>query len=112
MELKSFLDKLRSEPESIEFADTISVIEGTYDYTPTAFTNGDVTNEAGQNEGSCKIIAFAQLNKLTKEQTLQCFGKYYREEVLNDPKGNNHQNIRQFMKHGFSRIYFEEEPLN
>jgi hypothetical protein len=112
MELKSFLDKLRSEPESIEFADTISVIESTYDYTPTAFTNGDVTNEAGQNEGSCKIIAFAQLNKLTKEQTLHCFGKYYREEVLNDPKGNNHQNIRQLMKHGFSRIYFEEEPLN
>ncbi len=112
MDLKTFLDKLRSEPESIEFTDTISVIEDTYDYTPSAFTNGNVTNEARQNEGSCKIIAFALLNKLTKEQTLHCFGKYYREEVLTDPKGDSHQNIRQFMQHGFDRIQFEDDPLN
>ncbi len=112
MDKNSFLDKLKSEPESIEFTDTISVIESTYDYTPCTFTNGTITNEAGQNEGSCKILAFALLNKLTKEQTLHCFGKYYREEVLNDPKGESHQNIRQFMKHGFSRIHFEEDALN
>lgn len=112
MDKNSFLDKLKSEPETIEFTDTIAVIDATYDYTPSTFTNGNVTNEAGQNEGSCKILAFALLNKLSKEQTLHCFGKYYREEVLNDPGGDSHQNIRQFMKHGFDRIQFEDDPLN
>jgi hypothetical protein len=112
MELNDFLLKLKAEPEAIEFTDTISVIESRYDYTPSTFTNGDVTNEAGENEGSCKVIAFALLNKLSKEQTLHCFGKYFREEVLNDPKGDSHQNIRQLMKHGFDRINFETDPLN
>jgi type III HopJ-like effector protein len=111
MELDDFLDKLRSEPESTDFTDTIAVIDSNYDYTPNAFTNGEVNNEAGQNEGSCKIMAFALLNKLSVEQTLHCFGKYYREEVLNDPDGEGHQNIRQFIKKGFSGIKFEHEAL-
>jgi len=112
MDLDSFLNKLNTEPESIEFTDTLAIIEDGYVYTPSTFTNGDVTNEAGQNEGSCKIMAFALLNKLSKEQTLHCFGKYYREEVINNPDGNNHQNIRQFMKHGFEKIIFNDSALN
>jgi type III HopJ-like effector protein len=111
MNLSEFLDKLNSEPESIEFTDTISIIESTYDYSPCAFSNGSVENDAGQNEGSCKIFAFAKLNHLSEEQTLHCFGKYYREEVLQDPDGDSHQNIRQFIESGWSGINFNNEPL-
>ncbi|HIF52037.1 MAG TPA: type III effector [Thiotrichaceae bacterium] len=111
MDLHNFLNKLNTESESIEFTDTIAVIEANYDYAPSTFTNGNVTNEAGQNEGSCKIIAFAMLNNLSVEQTLHCFGKYYREEVLNDPDGESHQNIRQFIKNGYTGISFEREAL-
>ena len=68
-------------------------------------------NAAGQNEGSCKILAFARLHQLTPEQTLHCFGGYYRKEVLGDPAGNSHQNIRQFMKTGWAGITFDYAPL-
>jgi len=111
MDLHDFLNRLNTESESIEFTDTIAVIEANYDYAPSTFTNGNVTNEAGQNEGSCKIIAFAMLNNLSVEQTLHCFGKYYREEVLNNPDGESHQNIRQFIKNGYTGINFEREAL-
>lgn len=111
MELEAFLKKLSSEPESIEFTDTISTIEQNYDYTPTAFTNGDVTNDAGQNEGSCKILAFAFINNLTITETLNCFGNYYRDDVLDNPAGDDHQNIRQFILDGFEGIKFNVLPL-
>jgi hypothetical protein len=34
----------------------------------------------------------------TSEATLSCFGAYYQEDVLGDPDGTSHQNIRNFMK--------------
>lgn len=111
MELDEFLNKLHTHPEKMEFTETISIIDNNYLYTPTAFQNGAQNNLAGQNEGSCKILAFARLNKLGKEQTLHCFGKYYREEVLNDPDGEGHQNIRQFMQHDWEGVIFEKSAL-
>jgi len=112
MELNDFLNQLNADPESVEFSDTMSVIDWNYDYTPVKFSNGDQENNAGQNEGSCKIFAFAKLNNIPEAHTLHCFGKYYREEVFNDPDGDGHQNIRQFIKHGFGGIKFEGEALN
>ncbi len=111
MSLEEFLDQLDKNPESVEFNDTIEVIEANYSYTPTAFKNGNQENVAGQNEGSCKILAFGLLHKLDKEKTLHCFGKYYREEVLGDPDGDSHQNIRQFIQHGWDGITFMDTAL-
>src|SRR5690606_357625 len=111
MTLETFLSKLKNTPEAIEFSKTISVIESLYEFTPTSFKNGDLQNNAGENSGSCKLLAFAKLQSLTKEETLACFGKYYFEEVLNDPKGNGHQNIRNFMKTGFEGLVFDSIPL-
>ena len=91
----------------IEFADTMSVIETNYDFIPTTFKNGDLMNESGQNSGSCKLFAFAVDQALTKEETLACFGQYYFEDVLKDPTGTGHQNIRNFMKTGFEGLKFE-----
>lgn len=111
MSLNTFLQSLRDTPEQIEFAQTIAAIESHYEYTPTAFRNGEVENAAGQNGGSCKIFAFAKLLDLSKDETLACFGRYYRDDVLKNPDGNDHQNIRTFMSSGWSGIAFEGEAL-
>lgn len=111
MNIDSFLEKLNQTPQEITFAETISVIEENYDFSPTAFENGLLHNAAGENSGSCKIFAFAELQKLSQEVTLSCFGAYYREEVLGDAEGTNHQNIRNFMKTGWDGIAFYGEAL-
>ena len=111
MTLETFLSKLKTTPKDIDFTDTISVIESNYIFTPTAFKNGDLHNNAGENSGSCKLLAFAKLQGLSKEETLACFGSYYFEDVLKDPNGTGHQNIRNFMKTGFDGLVFSEQPL-
>ena len=111
MNIDSFLEKLNKTPQDITFAETIAVIEDNYDFSPTAFENGLLHNAAGENSGSCKIFAFAELQKLSEESTLSCFGAYYHEEVLGDPEGTNHQNIRNFMKSGWDGIAFYGEAL-
>jgi hypothetical protein len=112
MSLNTFLQSLRDTPEQIEFAQTIAAIESHYEYTPTAFRNGEVENAAGQNGGSCKIFAFAKLQNLNEQETLACFGRYYRDDVLKNPDANDHQNIRTFMRTGWSGIAFEGEALS
>lgn len=98
----------------LDFEDTMAVISEHFDYVPTAFTNGlsdmRVSNEAGQNEGSCKIFAFAQLLELNEEQTLRCFGRFY-QDVKNTPDGADHGNIRNFIRDGWNGIHFEGQAL-
>ncbi len=110
MNLTDFLAQIK-ENTPVSFAETMAVIAENYVYSPTAFRNGELDNAAGQNEGSCKIFAFAQLNELTEEQTLSLFGDYYRVDVLQNPDANDHQNIRQFMEQGWAGIVFENAAL-
>ena len=111
MNLTDFLAQLAAQPEAIQFSDAIAVIDAHYDFTATGFRNGEVENAAGQNNGSCKIFAFAQKQQLSEAQTLACFGDYYRKDVLENPQGEDHQNIRQFMKSGWSGIAFSGDAL-
>ena len=118
--MASKLDKLllllKSAPDQVEFQDVITTITEHYDYSPAQFSNGAgddlFINSAGENEGSCKIFAFAKLHGLSAEETLACFGKYYREDVLQHPDGMDHLNIRTFMKYGWHGIQFEAPPLS
>jgi len=114
-ELEKLLEQIKRFPEKTEFNDVISIIDEHYRYIPTRFTNGTdndvVINTAGENEGSCKIFSFARINNLNKEQTLNCFGQYYRDDVLNHPKGSDHQNIRTFMKYGWGQLVFDGDAL-
>ena len=107
MRTEEFINKLKTTPKNLEFSETIAVIEANYDFTPTAFKNGELQNNDGENSGSCKLFAFAKLQGFTKDETLACFGKFYFENVLNDPNGTGHQNIRNFMKTGFSGLVFD-----
>lgn len=111
MTLNTLLEKLQNTPESIEFSDVIALIDALYEFTPTAFTNGEVRNEAGQNSGSCKLLAFARLQSLSEAHTLACFGAFYRQDVLGNPDGQDHQNIRNFIKAGWSGVVFAGQPL-
>ena len=111
MNLESFLEKLNLTPEAITFAETITVIEANYDFTPTAFENGLQHNAAGENSGSCKLFAFAEMKNVSEAATLACFGAYYYEEVLGNPDETNHPNIRNFMKTGWDGIAFYGEAL-
>lgn len=111
MTLDTFFTTLNSAPDTIQFSDAIAVIEAHYEFTPTAFQNGSIKNEAGQNSGSCKLFSFAKLHELTEQQTLACFGDYYRIDVLQHPDAQDHQNIRNFMQYGWSGIHFDNQPL-
>lgn len=111
MELTEFLHQVTTEPLSVEFKQAIGVIDSNFTFTPTAFKNGDVDNEAGQNNGSCKIFAFAQMHNLTEAQTLAFFGKFYRHDVLEHPDNDDHQNIRNFIIHGWNGIEFSATAL-
>ena len=110
--MKSFLQKIKDTPETNRFENTISVIDEHYTFTPCAFKNASLNNAVDENNGSCKIFAFAQLHKLTEQQTLHCFGDYYRVDVLENPTAADHQNIRNFMKSGWSGIEFSASPLS
>jgi len=54
--IADLLAQIKRQEKSIEFAQVMAVIEENYHYQPTLFTNGELINEAGNNEGSCKIL--------------------------------------------------------
>lgn len=112
MNIEQFINKVKNDPKSIEFSETMAVIEANYEFKPTAFKNGTLENADGQNSGSCQLFAFAKDQGFTKDETLACFGKFYFEDVLKDPNGTGHQNIRNFMNTGFKGLRFEGTPLN
>ncbi|MFE3867343.1 HopJ type III effector protein [Flavobacterium sp. LS2P90] len=111
MTIADFLEKLKHTPESIAFTETIAIIEENYDFTPTAFENGLQHNAAGENSGSCKLFSFAEIQNLSEAATLACFGVYYYEDVLKNPNGTDHQNIRNFLKTGWEGIAFYGSAL-
>lgn len=112
MELTKLLKLIAEQPDQVEFSDVISVIDDNYEFTPTAFDNGELHNDANQNNGSCKIFSFASMQNLTPEQTLACFGDFYRVDVLQHPDNHDHQNIRNFMQHGWDGIKFDGKALS
>ncbi|KGJ86630.1 HopJ type III effector protein [Colwellia psychrerythraea] len=109
--LADFIKQLNVNAEQVSFEQVMQVISENYNYLPATFSNGDLLNEAGTNEGSCKIFYFAKLNKLTEQQTLACFGRFYREDVVNNPEGTDHGNIRNFMLHGWNKVEFNSVAL-
>lgn len=112
MTIDELISNLRSHPDTIEFNDVMDVINDNYAYTPTKFENGEIISEAGFNEGSCKIFYFAQLHSLSETETLSLFGHYYRDDVMGNPAGDDHSNIRNFILDGWLGIKFDGIVLN
>ena len=91
MNLTDYINKIKTSGESLDFNETIVVIDANYNFTPTTFKNDDAINEAGKNSGSCKLFSFAQINQLTKQQTYVLNKLYKRLEEIpkshpGDPK--------------------------
>lgn len=89
--------------KELKFTDVIAFIESNYDHQPTAFQNGQVYNEATQNQGSAKVFTFGKLKGLSEANTLKLFAEHY-QAVLETPEATDHQNIRQFMITGWAGL--------
>lgn len=116
LSVNELIAQVRTQPQALEFQTAIDTINAHFDYTPARFTNGrgddKVINEAGKNEGSCRLFAFALLQGLSAEETLALFGAFYRNDVLGQPDGTDHANIRTFMRHGWAGIHFDKAALH
>jgi len=105
-ECELFNANLEMSGDDIKFEDVIELIDNNYETQLLEFKNGDILNNQGENEGSAKVLSYAALANMDKETTLKLWGQYYRE-VLADPEGDSHQNIRNFMKYGWEGVPFE-----
>jgi RIO-like serine/threonine protein kinase len=92
------------------FSDVLHFIDQAYNGHAVAFSNGSQHNTANSNQGSAKVLYFAQLNKLSKADTLSLFAEHY-QAVLQNPAGQDHLNIRQFIKYGFAGLQFSGHAL-
>merc|ERR1740121_3498021 len=86
----------------------MACIEEEYFYSLAAFKCGEVESLKEENQGSAKISSFAKIQRLDKETTLQLFGRFYRDDVLKNPSGTDHGNIRNFMKSGWEGVEFPD----
>ena len=102
------LEKLNN--NEIIFADVLAFIDDNYNYTPTAFTNGNQENTIDQNQGSAKVLAFAQLNDYTENDTLKLFAEHYKA-VIETKKKKKKNNRSQFMQNGWNGVSFENDVL-
>lgn len=93
-----------------DFDDTLALIERYFDYQATGFRNGPLVNAPGENAGSCRVFALGQICNLSETDTLALFAQHY-QQVLDEPAGTSHGNIRQFISTGWSGIEFEGRPL-
>jgi diamine N-acetyltransferase len=98
------------ETDTYQFASTLAFITQWFDFTPSAFRNGTVSNNAEQNQGSCRVLAMALLLGLSTAQTLKCFGEHYRD-VLATPGVDNHHNLRRLQAEGLVDIQFDRQAL-
>jgi hypothetical protein len=101
-----FNANVEMDAENLTFEEVMEVIDTHYESQLLEFKNGDMINQQGENEGSAKLLSYAALSGMDKDTTLKLWGQYYRE-VLKDPDGSSHQNIRNFMKYGWEGVPFE-----
>ena len=80
-------------------------------FSPTAFRVGvgseaESVNKVGENEGACRVLAFAKLHGLSKREALALFAQHA-AGVAADPGGSSHRNIRGLMAGGMTSLRFE-----
>lgn len=114
MQVKEFIAQVKKGTR-VSFKETMAVVDENFSYTPVRFLNGlgddPVVNQAGKNEGSCKIFALGKRFGLSKQVTISLFGDLYWKDVLDNPNGTDHANIRTFLRDGWEGIRFDADPL-
>ena len=99
-ECEVFNANVEMDADDLKFEEVMEIIDTHFESGLIEFKNGDIVNKPGENEGSAKLLSYAALSDFDKDTTLKLWGQYYRE-VLADPDGDSHQNIRNFMKTGW-----------
>lgn len=112
-DFRHILDSASS--EIVVFQAVIRTIDAHYRFSPAPFETGIDTpartaNQRGENNGSLKVLAFAQRLRLDNTTTLRLWGEHYRT-VLSNPGGSEHPNIRAFMAGGWQGVRLDEDPL-
>ncbi len=105
---KQLLEQLDS--KTLEFKEILAYIDAHYTYTASAFRNGSQYNAENENQGSAKVFSFAKIHDLSQADTLKLFAEHY-AAVQQTPEGVDHQNIRQFMQHGWAGLQFDQQVL-
>ena len=100
---------------TLRFSAVIDTLRRHYECTPVAFSTGvgsdrRTDNAAGTNAASSQLLAFARRLGLDEPTTLALYAEHYRD-VLADPDGSGHANIRAFMANGWSGVRFQGDPL-
>src|SRR5690606_28454544 len=106
--VRQLLEQLDS--KTLQFAAILAYIDTHYTYTASAFQNGSKYNAEDENQESAKVLSFAKLHNLSQNDTLKLFAEHY-EAVQLTPQGTDHQNIRQFMQHGWTGLQFDRQVL-
>lgn len=91
--------------KKIKFDEVLTLIDQEYDFIPSSFRNGVKLNNSEENQGSARVLYYAKLNNLSKEDTLLLFAEHY-SHVLDSPNGVDHQNIREFLLNGWEGVFF------
>jgi hypothetical protein len=107
--IENLLRKVRTDASSLMFAETLEAIELGFEFFGVKFSCGDVVSSSSENTGSSKVLSMAILVGLTDAETLACFGEHYRD-VLADPSGASHANIRALMATGLAGVKFPNGP--
>lgn len=95
---------MESKIERPRLESTIDSIKSMWDFIPQGFIVGNQTNEPGLNEASLLILAYADMYDLPLEKILIMFGEAY-DEVVADPDGDNHLNVRSLMANGMTAFF-------
>ena len=112
--MADFIDKIK-QGQKVRFAETMEYIARNYHYQQASFSNGlgerRLDNRPGENEGSLKIFSLGRILGLNKQQTLTLFGELYWRDVLENPQGDDHTNIRNFMEFGWEGVALGQNAL-
>ncbi|KAL7451585.1 hypothetical protein ACHAWC_005517 [Mediolabrus comicus] len=100
-----FNANLEMSGDDLTFEEFITHCDENYEDGLIEFKNGDLVNKPNENHGSAKVLSYAALANFDQETTLKLWGQYYRD-VKSNPDGNDHQNIRNFMKYGWDGVDF------
>ena len=103
--VKAFAEKIKAGGSPENFAQTIALIDEHYQYFEVPFSVGDVKNKPNENTGSAKVFSLGLMTRMDEKATLRLFGEHY-TAVQATPQGNDHANIRSFIKNGFPGVEF------
>lgn len=98
-ECEVFNANLEMSGDDVMFEDVIEIIDRHYEDGLIAWKNGDIYNEPGENVGSAKVLSYAALSGMDKEETLKVSFRValrFGEEEVGEMMEDEHANVRVF----------------